>query len=442
MKGFARSLGVAAAVGAALLLSRSPFARARPGAIAGSPQVPSRTLDPSFVIAPTFERLEAMIADLEGPKDIALLPQTYRGDLQIGRSVAIHGQDGTVLEGTGSSTVVSVRANDVLIEDVAVRHSGHRQTTDDAGIKAKGERVRIARVNIQDTYFGISLEECRDCSIDRAQIAGYGSDLELRGDGIKLWEAHGSSVRNCIVDHSRDVVVWYTRASILEDNVVRHGRYGTHFMYAHDAIVRRSHLENNVVGIFVMYSKRMKLERNTLAGARGAAGIGLGFKDSDAIEASGNWLVANTAGMYFDNTPRTPADPVRFQGNVVALNDVALRLNGADRGLSFRENEFRQNDQLVEVAGGGTALAVDLRKNHFSDYEGYDLNRDGIGDVAYEVKMLSSELAKTRPAIKFFHGTAAMGLVDTIARAVPVFATKKLLVDPEPLVDAPPIEVP
>jgi nitrous oxidase accessory protein len=199
-------------------------------------------------------------------------------------------------------------------------------------------------------------------------------------------------------------------------------------MYAHDAIVRRSKVEGNVVGIFVMYSARVTIEDNVLAGARGAAGVGLGFKDSDAVVVKNNALVANTTGTYLDNTPRMKDQPVVFEGNRVALNDVGVRLHIAREGIQFTDNDFHQNATLLE----GEALAATFERNHYSDYEGYDLDGDGIGDVPYEVKALSSQLTDQRPALKLFHGTVAMGLVDAVAQAMPVFSTRKLMVDPRP----------
>lgn len=397
---------------------------------------------PGAVVARTSEELAALVRDEAGPREIELLPQVYRGDLTIKRPVAIRGAGATVLEGSGTSTVVTIDAKDVTIENVAVRHSGRRHTTEDSGIKATGERVRVADVDVEDTLFGVSLEACKQCVIERAHVVGFGDDAELRGDGIKLWEANDSVVRGCLVEHARDLVVWYTRRALLEDDVVTGGRYGAHFMYAHDSVVRRSHFEKNVVGIFVMYSMRLRVEDNVLAGARGAAGIGLGFKDSDAVQVHGNWMVANTVGTYLDNTPRTAADPVGFDDNLLALNDVAMRLNTSEAGLSFRGNDFHQNAVMIEVDGGGDAMFVAMKGNHYSDYEGYDLDADGVGDVAYEVKALSSELTESRPALKFFHGTAAMGLVDAVARSMPMLASHKLLVDPTPLARRPQLAMP
>jgi nitrous oxidase accessory protein len=389
----------------------------------------------------SFDALARAVADAAGPKEIWLEGGTYRGDLVVKRPVAIRGDGRAVLEGTGTSSVVLIEANDVTLENVRVRHSGRRSTMEDTGVRATGERVRIAHVAVEDALFGISLQACHSCVVEHARVDGA-PDAAERGDGIKLWESHDSILRDSIVDHARDVVVWYTRRALVEGNVVRHGRYGTHFMYAHDSIARRNRVEDDVVGIFVMYSLRLTVEDNVLAGARGAAGMGIGFKESDAITVRGNWIVANTTGAYLDYSPRTPDQPVVFDGNVFALDDVALRLHSVEKGAAFHGNDFRGNDATVEVDGGGDALACDVRGNHFADYEGYDLDGDGRGDVPHRVSALSSELADAHPALKLFHGTTAMQLVDAVAHAVPVLESRALLEDPEPLVRSPEVALP
>jgi nitrous oxidase accessory protein len=329
----------------------------------------------------------------------------------------------------------------VTVENLVLRGSGRRHTAEDAGVKAKGERIRLRHLRVEDTLFGVSLEMCRGCAVERIHVEGPGDDAELRGDGIKLWEADGSVVEGCTVDRARDMVVWYSKHVRLEGNAIRRSRYGTHFMYARDSVVKNSRFTDNTVGIFVMYATNLTVEGNVLAGARGAAGVGIGFKESDSVTLRGNWLVANTTGTYLDRSPRAPDTPVRFEGNVIALNDVGLRVHGQAAGASFVGNDFHENAVVVE-ADDGDALAVALSGNHFTDYAGYDLDGDGRGDVAYEVAALSGQLTDARPALRFFHGTAAMGMIDAVAHAVPVFARRRLLVDPSPVVRAPALEVP
>lgn len=436
-----RTLRYAGLAALGLALGRAP-ADASTGADA-APGPRARTPSAGAARVSTFEALRELVARPDGPAQIELEPGIYRGDLVIKRSLALLGGTDVVLEGTGSGTVVTIDASDVAIEDVVVRRSGHRHTVEDGGIRATGERNRISRVRVEDTLFGVALHACHGCVLESAHIVGASEDdTELRGDGIKLWESHDSLVRGCLVERSRDVVVWYTKRALLMENVVRKSRYGSHFMYAHDSRVRRSRFEDDVVGVFVMYSMRLEVEDNVMAGARGAAGVGLGFKDSDSVQVRRNWLVANTTGVYLDNTPRAPSEVVSFEGNVLALNDVALRLHSSEKGLRVHGNDFRNDATTIEVDGGGDALGVDVRGNHFSDYEGYDLDGDGVGDVAHEVKMLSSALADKHPSLKLFHSTPAMAAIDAVALAVPVFASRKLLVDPAPLVRSPEVKLP
>lgn len=437
-----------AGIAASVLLAAAPLlapARARAGgeALATSAVGPhDRAPASGATVARTSQELAALVADPHGPAEIELAPGVFGGDLVVKRPVAIRGSKGTILEGSGRSTVVLVEADDVTLENVVVRGSGRRHTAEDSGVKVTGKRNVVRDVRVEETLFGVSLQACTHCLVERVQVRGWGDDAELRGDGIKLWESHDSVVRGAVVDHSRDVVVWYTKRALLEDDLVLGGRYGAHFMHAEDGAVRRCRFENDVVGIFVMYSARLELEDNVLVGARGAAGVGLGFKDSDAIRVRRNWVVANTTGTYLDNTPRTADQPVIFEQNLFALDDVGMRVQGNALGVELRGNDFHQNATLIEVDGGGDALGVQARGNRFSDYEGYDLDGDGTGDVAYEVKALASELAIERPALKLFAGTAAMALVDTVARAVPLLSSKKLFVDPAPLARRPALPLP
>lgn len=385
------------------------------------------------VIADTAETLTRLLDDPSGPPRILLEPRVYRGQFAIRRPLELVGTEGAVLEGAGVGTVLSVVASDVAVSDVAVRHSGRRQTTEDAGIRATGERVRVTRVRVTDTLFGIALEQCKQCIVESSGVTGIADDPMLRGDAVKLWESDDSVVRDSVVEDSRDIVVWYTRRALLENDFVTRSRYGAHFMYAHDSVVRRMRVVHNTVGIFVMYSSRVHAEDNVLAGASGAAGMGIGFKDSDDVTLERNWLVANTVGTYFDSTPRSPTAKVIYEDNVVALNGVGVRLHASEKGVIFHGNDFHENATMVEVEGGGDARGVAFTGNYFSSYEGYDLDRDGRGDLPYEEKLLSSSLTDTRPAVKLFRGTLAMNFVDAVARAVPVLASKTMFVDEAPL---------
>jgi nitrous oxidase accessory protein len=414
----------------AALSSVPPHTRVASSTPAPGPQ--HQEIPAGGVVAEDGPALQALLADPRGPVDIWLRGHVYHGDYKVTRPVRLHGTGATVLEGTGHSTVLDLEGEGDAVSDLTVRHSGDSYTGESSGIRAKGQGVTITRVTVDRTLFGVSLQLCLHCIVDRVRVIGRPGPAETRGDGIKLWESNDSQVLHCAVENARDVVVWYSKRVTLDGNQVHGCRYGTHFMYAHDAIVRNSHIENNVVGIFVMYSERMTLHDNVLSGARGAAGIGLGFKDSDSLTVRNNWVVGNTTGIYLDRSPRSTATPAVFEGNVIALDGTALRLHSTQEGVTFRRTDFRDNGEQVQVEGGGDALQLRFEGNFWSDYAGYDLDHDGTGDVAFEVKKLTSDLTDQHPQLRWFQTTVAMGLLDTVARALPLLSAEKMLIDQTP----------
>jgi nitrous oxidase accessory protein len=372
-------------------------------------------------------------AELAGEARDVWLAGRIEGDFEARRGLAIHGCEGAVIAGSRRGTVLRLVGDDILVEDVRLEGSGERVSSEDGALKLSGQRAVVRRVEVRDSLYGIAFEQCHGCSLEDSRVEGR-IDIEpnQRGDGIKLWEAHGSSVRRNLVQHSRDVVVWYSRHVTLEDNQIRDGRYGTHFMYAHDTTVRRSVLRGNTVGIFVMYSARVLAEDNELSGASGPAGMGIGFKESDAVTLRRNAIVSNTVGTYLDYTPRDPKQPVLFEGNVLALNGLALRMHGSERGATFSHNDFFGNNELIEIDGNGDARQVRFAGNYWEPYAGYDLDHDGRGDVAFQVKRASGGLRSSHPALRYFHGTLALNLYDAVAFALPYFGATLVLQDDTP----------
>ena len=421
---------LAVAFGIASVASRG-HGRDRPQAPVVTAGPIARAIPPGATVAEDEATLSRWLADPNGPEEIWLRGRDYRGDFSAERPVAIRGVQGTRIIGSGQGTVLTLAGRGSRLDNLIVRHSGRRQTREDAAVRATAADIVIERVQVEDALFGIVLGPCERCRIEHSHVIGRPED-PLQGDGIKLWEASHAAVRDCFVEGTRDVVVWYSRHVSLARNTVTGSRYGTHFMYAHDSSVEDSELTRNVVGIFVMYSSRLTIERNRLTGAGGPAGVGIGFKESDGATVSGNWFVADTTGTYLDRTPRSAATPVRFHGNHFALNDVALSFHSSEEGLEFSDNEFTSNATVIQVEGGGNALTANFRNNSWSDYQGYDLDHDGRGDIPYQVKVLSSELNEREPALRLFSGTAAFAVIDLIARASPVFASRLLLEDPAP----------
>jgi nitrous oxidase accessory protein len=338
-----------------------------------------------------------------------------------------------MIRSTGEGTTVRLESDGAALLGVTVDGSGGRFDLLDAAVHVEANDARVEGVRIQNAVFGLLVEKSNRVLLLENEVSGARErPLGLRGDGIRLWETRESRVERNRVSHSRDIVVWYSPGNRIVGNRVEHGRYGTHFMYSHDNVVVGNHYSGNVVGIFVMYSRGVDIRDNVLADSGGAAGIGLGAKESGNLNVVGNRFLANTTGAYLDTSPLWVTDWNEFQSNDFRLCDSAVVFHSSPDRNRFRRNSFRDNHAQVRVEGGGDALRVEWLENNFDDYAGYDLDGDGYGDVPYELRSLSQQLLARQPALDFFRGSPALAAVELIGRVVPLFRPRTLLVDPRP----------
>lgn len=378
--------------------------------------------------------LERVIQDLPAGSTLLLGRGVYRGPVRIDRPLTVLAEVGAVLEGSGTGTVLSIVAADVTVRGLAVRGGGADATKGDAGVLVAGDRVRLEGVDVSDALTGIDLREADDGAVVDCTVHGRPDRaLSQRGDGLRLWESDGNRVERNTLIGVRDLVVWYSEQNHLEGNRVSRSRYGAHFMHASHNVVQGNHFENDVVGVFVMYSDDLRLVDNLVVGANGAAGMGFGFKESDDLLVTGNRIFGNTTGVYLDGTPHRLGGSAAFSNNTLAYNHTGLRLHGGQAGAAFQTNRFHENATQVSVDGRADATGTHFERNFWSDYTGYDLDDDDVGDLPYAPRSFSGALTQRRPALAFFSHTAAAGLLDLLAEAFPMFAPRPILVDARPV---------
>jgi nitrous oxidase accessory protein len=343
-----------------------------------------------------------------------------------------------VVRASGSGTTLRLEADGAALLGITVDGSGGRFDLLDAAVRVEADDVRIEGVTVRNALFGLLVEKSNRVQLRNNSVLGDASKpLGMRGDGIRLWEVRDSQIVGNRVRDSRDLVVWYSPGNEFIDNEIERGRYGTHFMYSHDNLVHTSRFNGNVVGIFVMYSRGLELRQNRIAESSGAAGIGLGAKESGNLVVVDNLFVGNAIGVYLDTSPLDRAHRNRFERNAFRFSDTAVVFHGGADRNAFFDNSFRDNQTQVGVEGRGDAMDAEWLHNDFDDYAGYDLDGDGYGDIAYELRSLSNQLIARHPGLAFFRGSAAMSLVSIIGRVAPLFQPHTLLVDPEPRMTPP-----
>ncbi|MEB2312261.1 MAG: nitrous oxide reductase family maturation protein NosD [Sorangiineae bacterium] len=364
---------------------------------------------------------------------VCLEPGQHAGPLVLRHPLTLWGPPSAVVKSSGDGTTIDVKSSGVALLGFTVDGSGGRYDLLDAAVHVQGSDVRVEGLEIKNAVFGVLVDQSRRVRILNNLVRGTNEPaIGLRGDAIRLWETEDSVVSHNRVLAGRDVVVWYSSGNLFEHNVVTDGRYGTHFMYSHRNVVRYNRYERDVVGVFLMYSRDITLENNQFLHAEGAAGIGVGFKESGNVRVADNAFVHNTMHVFMDTSPLNPTDENTFSRNLFALGQIGVDFHASGRKNVFVDNAFQGSLEHVRVDGNGNALGVTWKNNYFDDYAGYDLDGDGFGDVPHEVRRLSGDLVRRSPEVAFLRGTPALWLTDAISSVVPLFPPTKLFFDPQP----------
>ncbi|HEY5948259.1 MAG TPA: nitrous oxide reductase family maturation protein NosD [Kofleriaceae bacterium] len=380
------------------------------------------------------ESLQAAVDS--GATVLCLAPGRHEGPIRIDRAVTVWGPREAVIAAERGS-IVMITGSGAQLLGMTVDGTGGSFDALDAAVKVTGTDIRIEGIAITNAVYGVLVEKS-----ERVQVIGnhvHGDNetaMGLRGDTIRLWETRDSVVENNFVEDGRDVVIWYSSGNRIENNRIVRGRYGAHFMYSHNNIVRHNELRGGVVGVFAMYSRGLVLSDNTIVDAAGAAGMGIGIKESGNLTLEHNLLVHDAVGIYIDSSPLQLTDTLVIRNNVLRLNQVGFVFHASGHRISIEDNDLADNDVQVRVDGGGTATDVDWRGNYFDDYTGYDFDDDGRGDVQYELRSASGQLVAEHADIALFRGTPALRLVDAAAHLDPLFQPQLVLTDPTPRMSA------
>ena len=386
----------------------------------------------------TYSSLSEALALAEDGDTIEVYGGVYDGPVLIDRPVTLIGYDRPVIDGNDQGTVVKVTAPDVTLRGFVIKNSGDSLSEENSGIAVEAANTIVENNHLEDTLFGIYLREASDSTIRNNVISSKDLDVPRRGDPVRVWYSNDVLIEGNTINKGRDVVLWYSERLTVRDNEVNSGRYGLHFMYCDDATIENNLLTNNSVGTFLMYSRRLHLNGNTIAHNRGPSGYGVGLKDMDDAVIENNLFLDNRIGAHLDNSPREINSIGIFEGNVFAFNDIGVNLMPSVRHNQFLSNSFVDNEQQVGIAGGGgrsqdNSWTIDDRGNYWSDYVGYDGDADGLGDIPYKAERLFENLMDQNTSLRLFMYSPAEQAVDFAARAVPFVKPQPKLTDDAPL---------
>lgn len=332
----------------------------------------------------------------------------------INKEVIVKGEGFPVLDARFREEVVTITADNVVFDGFTIKNSKVGSMRDFAGIRLfQVSNVTVSNNKLVNNYFGIYLSEAHHSKVINNQITGT-FKLQNSGNGIHLWQCSGNLIRgNQVTGHRDGIYFEFVKKSRIEHNLTeKNGRYGLHFMFSDDDLYQNNTFKNNASGVAVMYSKRITMVNNLFEDNWGSSIYGLLLKDISDSRITGNRFHRNTSGVYMEGTTRILVEKNDFRNN-----GWGLRILANCDGSTIRTNNFIGNS--FDVTTNGSLNLNHFNENYWDKYEGYDLDKDGTGDISYRPISLFAQIIEKIPQSVMLMRSFIVNLFDKVEKSIP-----------------------
>lgn len=394
--------------------------------------------------------LQAALDKAAAGDTLVLAPGIYRGNFVIRTPVSLYGENGARLECNRTQYCLRIEAPDVRIENLQLADWGANLSTLDAGIFVTREaaRVHIAGNRLQGDSFGIWVDATPDARIEHNRISGNPAiRSQDRGNGIQLFNVSGAEVIGNEVWQTRDgIYIDTSNDNRLVDNHLHDLRYGIHYMYSHHNALIGNRTQNTRTGYALMQSKYL-----TVTGNRSDGDLNYGFLLNYITHSTlrGNRIGgvrAGRSGPGGQGSAVAGADGKaifiynalfnEITDNLFADSDLGIHLTAGSEDNRLSGNAFIGNrEQVKYVATREQNWSHAGSGNYWSDYLGWDLNGDGIGDTRYEPNDGVDRLLWQYPDARVLFNSPAVEVLRWVQRQFPVLKAPGVI-DSHPLMSS------
>jgi len=351
-------------------------------------------------------------------------------NLIVNKPITIIGVDRPVLDGEKKGFILVITADDVTVKGLEVRNTSTSFMEDYAGILIEKTKNTIIEDNrLIDNFFGIYLAETDKAVIKNNYLSASGERETSSGNGIHLWYSKDTRIEDNYVRGHRDGLYFefvdgaYITNNLSEENI----RYGIHFMYSDNCSYLENTFRDNGGGVAVMYTSNVEIIGNRFEDNWGSSAYGMLLKEINRSRIEDNHFENNSVGLYIEATSRN-----QVKGNTFRQNGWAIKLMANSTDNVFSENNFIANS--FEISTNSRRNFNEFTGNYWSQYEGYDLDRDGIGDVPHYPVRLFTILVEKQPQSLLLLRSLLIDILDAAEKVMPAL-TPETLIDTKPQMD-------
>lgn len=359
------------------------------------------------------------------PKDTILVHGgVYKeGEIAINKPIILIGINHPTIDGDYKSGGLSITADSVVIKGFTIQNIGQSYTEDYAAIYISRSSYFTIEDNVlKNVFFGLLVEKSHYGIINNNDISSNAVIAHSSGNGIHLWHSDNMKITNNHLSHLRDGIYFeFVSESHIANNISENNlRYGLHFMFSNHNDYYDNSFINNGSGVAVMFSKFINMKRNRFYKNWGTASFGLLLKEIYDAEIEDNIFEENTIGINIETSTR-----INYKSNSLIRNGWAVKIAGGCYANNFIDNNFISNS--FDVSYNSRMNDNKFDGNYWSDYTGYDLDRDGVGDVPYRPVKLFSYIVNQTPETIILMRSLFIDILNFSEKVSPVFTPDDLL---------------
>jgi nitrous oxidase accessory protein len=343
-------------------------------------------------------------------------------NITINKAITLIGIGFPVLDGEHQFEILSIRSNHVTIKGFKIIHSGVSSMEDIAGIKLYNCRDVVISGNIiEDAFFGIYLQAAINCRIENNAIHAFSQIEQQSGNGIHCWKSDSLLIlKNNISGHRDGIYFEFVTHSVIQENISTNNlRYGLHFMFSHHDSYLSNVFKNNGAGVSVMFTHGVKMLNNRFEDNWGDGSYGLLLKEISDSYISGNQFTNNTTGIYMEGATR-----IQIERNLFKSNGWAIKIQASCMDVKVSGNNFLSNS--FDIGTNGTLVLNSFDHNYWDKYEGYDINKNNVGDVPYHPVSLFSMIVEKNPSAMMLFRSFMTTLLDKTEKIIPSLTPENL----------------
>lgn len=360
--------------------------------------------------------INAAIASAQKGDTLLIAPGRYNEHVLVDKALTLQGRSHPTISGQGHGDTIRITAPDVTLIGLIVIDSGADLTAQNAGIYIVpgAHRVQINDCRLVANLFGIWLQGVDDARLLNNTITGR-RDLQSaqRGNGIQVYDTRGARVTGNEISGTRDgIYVDVSRDAQFRHNRIHHVRYGTHYMNTHHSTWEDNEVYLSRAGLALMEVRSLTVRRN-IAWGNTDHGIMLRTIQDSLIED--NVVAGNDRGFFIYD-----AEYNTLRHNLIINNRTGVHLSAGSSNNQVDGNDFIGNQEQVRFVAARDVEWGKQEGNYWSNYNGWDQNGDGQGDVAYEANDLVDRLNWQYPLLKLLGASPALQTLRFAARQFPL----------------------